>query len=619
MPLPNGFISDEELEAQATPPGFISDEELEAQIPIQRTLKNPAESVVSGAADMLTLGHSDELGAAMSAGAGGLGSLVTGGAPSMDEMSAAYNGFLNDQREHKAQAAEDNPWSYRGGQVLGSVIPAVASGGATAGLNGVGRLGAQSAFKAIMPAAGRGVASNLARAGAGGAIMGSGASNARPWDSADKAEEYARDVGQGAVLGAGTTALFGAGAATARGIANKVRPTNVGAMMLGVPTEAAETYLQNPGAVNGAPKTADVMASFRNSMDDLQGQIVGGSQQSRAALSEEGKRFTGDQIAEIAKRHRMALVARGEGVLDEEAAKAAAWLKSIEDKFATPTTDSDLVRALVRESNGALTPDQAAKALRQEAEKNLSSGRLKDLVMDVRSKLRPGGQPPEMTPAGSSSKAAFANDVDQMVRGSSPEYVRQMSNVAADEGLHAEVSNLARNPQQIENLLKRAQRDPAQAKYATRVIAEFDKRMGTNYLEQLRMGSVRNAFERGAGGPGGSHMATMYGDIGAAMGGIKGGPVAARVGRALGSMTGGAVNKSGPAMGKSILDTTIRVKQMLNNSQAIQRLGRFAPILKAAMARGPAVFAATNTALMRDPEYRDIVSPVAEETPRALP
>lgn len=607
-------LTDEEmaaLESQHAPQG-LSDEEmaqLEAKAtPAPRPLKSPLESAISGTADMLTFGHSASIGAGLRAAAV---------APfSEEDIGPLYDRYLNEQREHQSQAHEDNPWSYGAGNVVGAVVPMIAAGplaGARAPLGAAGR-GIAAGIKAITPSVERGLLSNLARGGAAGGIVAAGHSNARPTDSLEKAEEFGGDVAQGVGLGAATTGLFSGLGAGAKGLINKILPTPTKAAgLLGVSNEAAQEYVQNPGAINNASSTNDVIASFKKSVDDLYSQVIGGTQESRGRLTEEGGEFLGDEIADIARRHRQAIQSRGEGVLDESGQKAVAWLQNIEERYGTKAADPELAQSLSSASNGAVSEEQAADQLFRESQKRLSANRAKDLVMDTRAQVR-GAQPhPDLAAPGSQVKNQFANELDEVIRGRSPEYARQMSSVAADEAMESEARALLRNPQNISKVFARAARnkDPA----AEKLIADFDKRMGTNYMEKLRLANIKESFTRAPGGPGGSHRATVMGDIGEAVGSVLPNPlgITSKIGRAAGSMMSDSASRTGPATAKAMLDRAASINQWLNNNAVVQRLGPYAGILKTAASRGPAALVTTNQALLRDPEYRKLMAPEAAE------
>jgi hypothetical protein len=139
--------------------------------------------------------------------------------------------------------------------------------------------------------------------------------------------------------------------------------------------------------------------------------------------------------------------------------------------------------------------------------------------------------------------------------------------------------------------------------------------MKTQYLQDLKLSAAKDALARGAVGPGGSRMTNMYGAMGEAGGELTQLPFMGKVGKALGHLTGGAVDRYGPAMGKSMLDQAARIQAVMNRSDIVQRLGKYAPYLRAAAARGPAALVSTNQMLMRDPEYRAIVMSGGAEEP----
>jgi hypothetical protein len=528
-----------------------------------RPKKSRLESSISGLADMFSFGFSDELGAGMTAGVA---------APFKKEtFGQLYDQYLNEQRRHKAEAEEDNPGWYLGGQAVGAVVPAVASGGSSLLARG---------YQALTPTAGRGILSNLGRGAVAGGLYGAGQSNARPTDSFDKAEEFTGDVLGGAGIGAGMTGLMGAGGALARTVASKVKPTAVGSVMLGLPQEAAELYVKNPAAVNAAKPREQLTQDLIGSIGSLKDEVLSGSQASRDLLAQEGKTLTGGAIAAAAKKRKDLIIARSEGVLEAEDAATVNWLDDIANRYGG-------------------SEEQAARTF--------STNRAKDLVQKTRRQVDFDASPGKIAPIDDRVKKSFAADIDQMLKSESPAYTEQMKGVAKDAGLLEEVSSLAGTPQAMDNLLKRVQRD--RAYFPAQKIGELDKRLGTNYLRDLKLSQAKEAFERGASGPGGSRMVNLYKEIGREFGEKTNIPF----GGSIGAITGATMDRYGPAVGKKILDATARSRELVNRSDAAQRLGKYAPILKAAIGRGPAALVTTNQQLLKDPEYRDLIMQRAEE------
>jgi hypothetical protein len=504
------------------------------------------ESGISGAADMLTFGHSDEIAAA------GRAALA---APFAEEkFGNLYDQYLNEQRLHKQQAEEDNPKSYLAGQIGGGVAPALMGGPLALG-----------------PKVGASFGSNLLRAGGAGALMGAGQSNARPTDSMDKAEEFAGDALSGGLWNAGTYGVLSGAGAIARGVYNRVKPTSVGAVMLGMPKEAAEMYVKNPEAVNSAVSRPELTQKLMGSIDDLRDQVLSGSKGARDTLTAEGKTITGQQISDLAKKRIQTIVNRSEGVLDDEAGANVKWLQSVADQFSG-------------------TEEVAAKPF--------STNRVKDLVQSLRNRVNYDMGSGKIVSVGEAVRGGMARDVDQVLKSTSPEYVKQMVGVAKDTDLLERTSNLAGSPQAMENLLGRIQRQ--RAFFPAQTVGELDTRMGTSYLNDLKLSAAKEALSKGAAGPGGSRMVNLYGSIGEDASKLTKIPFL----KSIGAMVGATMDKYGPKIGKDILDTTARSRAVLQNSAAIQQLGKYGPILKAAASSGPSALVITNRHLMKDPEYR---------------
>lgn len=184
--------------AKATAEAQIFAPPSEAEIKAAKKL-SPVESAISGLAQGLTLGHSDEI-----AGAGRAAIAKLGGAE--EPFGTLYEKYRDEQRGHQAKAKADNPKTYVGGDLAGAV--------GTAFLPGV---------SALAPAKGAGLLANVGKAGLLGAISGAGYSNANPTESPDKLKEFAGDVGTGAAIaGATQGALQLAGKA-----ASKLAPDNL--------------------------------------------------------------------------------------------------------------------------------------------------------------------------------------------------------------------------------------------------------------------------------------------------------------------------------------------------------------------------------------------------------
>lgn len=146
---------------------------------------SPVESAISGAAQGLTFGFSDEIAGGLRAGAAKLGG-------DQRPFAEVYRQYRDEQRAHMDRAKTDNPVSFGGGTVAGAVGSTVAA----------------PAFGAVR---GAGVLANVGRAAAGGAVTGAGLSEADlAANKAGELDKFTRDVGEGAAMGAAFQAGFSA-------------------------------------------------------------------------------------------------------------------------------------------------------------------------------------------------------------------------------------------------------------------------------------------------------------------------------------------------------------------------------------------------------------------------
>lgn len=159
----------------------------------------PAESAIAGVSQGVTLGFEDEI-------LGGIrGALAT--AKGEGKFTENYKKFRDEQREFNKKALEQNPKSYIGGNVAGSVGFAL--------LPGIGQLG--------NVAKGATVAARVGKAATVGGVAGAGLSEANPIESPSKAGEFAKDVASGAAIGG---AFQGAGEVVGK-VAKAIKPENL--------------------------------------------------------------------------------------------------------------------------------------------------------------------------------------------------------------------------------------------------------------------------------------------------------------------------------------------------------------------------------------------------------
>jgi hypothetical protein len=191
-----------------------------------------AAGVLGAANAMDSLGVADEYRGYMKAlgtGAGGLaGALSQGQLPDFDELKAdvtnAYRGARDQQREATAQAEENSPLSSGAGQFAGTVGPAIASIWAKAPALGAQAIKNSGPLSALLKSA----LAGSAMGGASGLGHGEG-----------DVDEQLKQAGGGALVGAGLGAAGAALPAATMKLAPKASLMPVGAGLRAAPREAA--------------------------------------------------------------------------------------------------------------------------------------------------------------------------------------------------------------------------------------------------------------------------------------------------------------------------------------------------------------------------------------------
>jgi hypothetical protein len=164
----------------------------QAPTPEQAPKVQPSQSALYGASQGLTFGFADEGVAAVKA----LKDKVTSGGDYRD----LYKARVAEERQSLDEARRENPKSYIGGELLGT-LPTLAS------LLGIPK--------------GATIGRAAASAGAQGALMAAGESTADPLESPDKAIDLGMDIAKGAAFGAATQGIFSAGG----GLLEKLTPS----------------------------------------------------------------------------------------------------------------------------------------------------------------------------------------------------------------------------------------------------------------------------------------------------------------------------------------------------------------------------------------------------------
>lgn len=206
-----------------------------------RAKNTEAESAVQGALQGASLGFADEIvGAAKTAKDAILKPETRG----LNELAKTYQKYRDESRGSFELARQDNPLSYTGGEVTGSI--------GTAFVPGFGWMNA---------AKGASTAAKLGKAAAAGGIIGAGTSNVDQIQGqfGDNVGGLVGDIAQGAATGAVVQGAFSGAGSVAQGIVDRfkyvpetravkaVTGQNISALR-----QIADTTLKSPGDINAA-------------------------------------------------------------------------------------------------------------------------------------------------------------------------------------------------------------------------------------------------------------------------------------------------------------------------------------------------------------------------------
>lgn len=536
---------------------------------------------VRGAAQGISFGHIDEA----TAGVGGLFDYVQGklGQRGDISLSDAYHTRRDAIRRADAKAEQDFPKTYIGGQVAGSLATAVAPG-----------LGAMNAVK------GAGVVGTAAKAAGAGALAGSG--------SAKEMTDIPKEAVKGAAIGAAVGAGAKIAGKVASAVVEKLAPAKVASVLLNVPEKAVGRYIKDPKAVNAARSRAEIVEKeFLPRLEKLKGEVKGGSEISREILDSEGKTVLGREVADIFDDKADDILNRAEGVIDDpQVAAAYNWLRDTAKKF-RPAKKMDpefteQLKGLLRKEG---VPDSELANMSDELERTFSTNRVKDTVQSLQRRTDYTSAPGQMARVDDTIRKGVSADVNALLKSKSPAYEQQMKSVAADTKVLKGVADLAKTPQGFDALLKRTQRGAAP--HQAEALRRFDMRTGGGLRDELENSAVKEALERG--GTNGSRNVNLFGATGDAVGEAVGGLPGKWAGRIIGVLQGATVDKYGPKMAKTIIDGAGRLERMLESSQGIKELGRYATPLIEAARNGNQALATTHAVLTAtDPTYRQIMA-----------
>lgn len=493
------------------------------------------ESALRGASQGASLGFADEAMGAL----GALGSkYVNPQASILDE----YRRIRDEQRKKDETAKEANPTSYALGNAGGAIGSAFMPGlNALTGAKGIQTLG------------------QAAKAGAKlGAIAGLGQSQADLTEG--DLSGAASDTAAGAGIGAVTGGLTHGALETLKGFHPVNAAKGLARVAFNTPEEVTQAYIDNPEAVKNALPRFELAKKFEDAVGDLKNQVTQGSQGARKYLNDVPVR--GSEIREALNPITQGLEQRSEGVWDDSGRKASYdMLKSLQDKFnpeipSTGDTNQDLLNSL--------------------GQKSFSGNRLKDLVQSLQRATQYDQQPGQFTSVDQGITKEAAAKLNELLKNKSPDYAQEMQKVAQDTGLLSNISDIDKSPQAMANLFRKMETDKYGAAQIPReAIQNFDQRMGTDFLNQMRNSVAKETLDKST--MNGSRNVNFYSNT---LGQIPGGKL-------LGPILGGTVDKYGNRLTQGAVDTAIKFNN-LAKTQGVQATKELLqPVINAAQKADP--------------------------------
>lgn len=469
------------------------------------------ESALQGINKGLTFGQAPKIYGAAKAGIGKI--------KGEGDFTDLYPKYVEAYREQEKGSQQKNPKTFLAGELGGGVA---------------------SPANAVLP--GGSLAKNVAGGMIAGGVMGAGDSDANI-STYEGAKKYAGDVVRGAEYGAA-----GGTVGTALGAAAKAAPKlpkKIASVLLGAPEEAVDRYIKNPEAVKSAPSLTEAVGRVKNLIENLKDKVIAGSQGSRNILNEQGIEIERNKIADIAKNMADNIENKMQGINDDpEKLAALKFLKNIEKEWGGKPP-SEL-------SEKSLLVDQYGKNIIKEPIKEplepIKGERLKDTLQSLDKQTNWETSPGQFTPVDDRIKKELRSKLDDYLKNKSPEYGEQMKEVAKDTDLLNRNSEMFRSDQGLSNLLNRVRRE--RAPFAEQNLSDLDQRFGTDTIEQLKNSLAKEAFDKGAAGPGGSRNVNLYKELmreWAERNRIPGGS-------AIGAGAGAVVDKYGPSIAKGGLD-----------------------------------------------------------------
>ncbi len=421
---------------------------------------------------------------------------------------------------------------------------------------------ASGAGAALSPLSGLGLLSS-------GAAIGAGESNAdltkgEYWD-------VAKDTATGAILNKviGTVVPKVVNGAIDLG---KMGAKKVLSATLGPSSEAIDSYLSNPKAINDAvsySQQADNLANATNTLKDRVSQL---DNEAWKTLSDDPTVVVSRLIDGIKDVHE-GLHING-NLIGKSAKKADAILGDLSEditKFGSHVSPSDL-KSIIQDLDNNINWDDPSAT-----DSNWALSQVRTYFDSILKK----------NPEYKAAMEPVKENIDVI------NYLKKKFSLKDTSNGFVSSDATSSNLKNVLNETKGVSQD---------ALKQLEEQTGLNALQASKdygnaaqfQGSFANGSRRTVGG------ATTGGAIGAGLGSLlgPGGTVVGGViGSGLGSLGGMAADKEGGRWAKNILDYYLQ-----NNPAA---LGRFAEPLLSAFKKGPAAFAVTQSILNKDPEFQN--------------
>lgn len=492
------------------------------------------ESALRGAAQGALMGFPDE-----ATGLAGAVKQTVFGDKKLSEFPEVYRQERDESRANYEKAKSANPGLYTGGEIAGSIGSAFVPG--------------------FGPAKGAKFLSQLGRAAATGGIQAAGLSSA----DLTKGEvgKLGGDIATGAATGAVMqTALTGAGKAL-KGLTPKEIAKKTSRVMLGAPEEALDQYIKDPSAIKNAESVSELATRLQVAADTLKRDSIEGSQTARSLLSQSGKTIKGQTIADIFKNTADDITKGFEGVEDDVAkVKVRDYLLSKVEKY------KDEITKPIRNEKGQIV--QVAKRV----EKDLSANRIKDLVQDISNRANYETAPGQFNSFGDRISKEVRAKVDALLK-DDPYYAGMMKSVAKDTDLVNRLAPQVKDSDKAKNLIRAIGR--GRKEESADLIAEVDKRLGTDFVQAMRNSLAKEAFDKTA--TNGSRNVNLYKSLGE-----MGKDTNIWLGKQVGSLIGATVDKYGPAIAQKAVDMAVAIHKIGNShylegaKTAMQKISDFA-------------------------------------------